>query len=533
MNRSMMGGTFSKPFASKERDAARARLSGQKKSPYFSGQGAQMKKAAVTQRSITRIDAESNTDTDTDPDLEPKPEAESARENRVVKGYLDGGMEVDTVPQSDGTNEAELYNPPVHEIPLEEYAIFTSIGFEQHVLLKEYLTLHPFLRDSGYPVGRNARREFIQELRGKAGELGMDPGNIDELVKYLKKLYLEVWAKGLTIHNSNPESSEFGDEFDDDEKKSKEEHKRKRRDSHKSKGKSKKNKHERAGSNGARLPPVIVKREAVDNEDEMNNLPRYVSKSFNDELTDVAMDAPVNTADFGSAEIMNDDDPVPNGRDSSGNVEYHRGIDLGSEPADNEHEHGTAGKEVDIRYSIAETEPAMPMEHTDMNAEPQENDRPNDDYFNLRGSLISYDHYHEDSGMIAGQTDLPTTGVSLNDFTQRDTSQKSISHIGTESVGRKMNTTPSKSLADSSGKSDRNREKNRQKRLRIKRNKAARKQRFLPDSLPGTNSQKQPQSRLPEKGQNVNRRFHARPDAEKDPLANYKLLDDPFWELDF
>lgn len=541
MNRSMMGGTFGKPFASKERDDARARLSGQKKSPYFPSQGVQAKKAAVTQRTITRIDAESGTDTDTDADMEPEPEAESARENGVEKEDLDGRMEVDTVPQSDGANEAELTSLPVGDIPSEENAIFASIGFEQHVLLKEYLSLHPFLRDSGYPVGRHARRGFVHELRGKAGELGMDPVNIDNLVKYLKKLYLEVWAQGLTIHNNDRESSEFGDEFEDDEKKSKKERKRKRRSSHMSKEKSKKNKHKRTGSDGVRSPPVIVKREAVDDEDAMGDLPSYVPESFNDELADVAMDAPTNMADFGSAELMKDGGPIPSGRDSLGKAEYHSGGGLESVAdqvhvdaiAGNEYGPGVTGKGLD-----AETEPATLTERTDMDGKPHENDRHNNDDFDLRGSPISYDHYHEDNGKVASQTDLRTTDVTLNDFTQGDTSQNhtsrnGIGHICIENVGKKMNTTPSKPLAESSGKSDRNRERNRQKRLRIKRNKAARKQQLLSDSQPATDSKQRPQGRLQKRGQNVNRHSHVRPDAEEDPLTNYKPLDDPFWELDF
>ena len=218
----------------------RARLSGKKKSPYFPT--GRVKKAAVTQRHITRIESESE---------EAEAEIVAAPADEYTAMSLEAAM-----PLYDGGGEAEVENE-------RENAICEPV--DEDDALGRFLLAHPFMKEGGYPVGRRARQKFVGQLREEAGALGMDADAVNELVKNVKTAYLETWAVGHTIQNDSPNGSEFGDEFDDKERKHKT-RKRKRHGSEESKKQSRDKEKDKDKTSGSEVDflPVRLKPVSID-----------------------------------------------------------------------------------------------------------------------------------------------------------------------------------------------------------------------------------------------------------------------------
>lgn len=279
---------------------ARARLSGKKKSPYFST--GRVKKAAVAQRRITRIESESESESEAVAEVVATPADE---EDRAMS--LEAAM-----PLYDGGDEAEA------EVDNERENVTGEP--EDEDALGKFLLSHPFMKEGGYPVGRRARQQFVVQLRSEAGALGMDTAAVDELVKNVKTAYLETWALGHTIQNDNPDGSEFGDEFDDKERKSK----KRKRNRHDSEGsmKQSRDKDRTSGSEEGDFLPVRLKPGPVDTDQAMDtllqSLPELPSRpvltneanlSVKPDTTRPSGNTPENTESFGSSDLELDHSP--------------------------------------------------------------------------------------------------------------------------------------------------------------------------------------------------------------------------------
>ncbi|KAE8353867.1 hypothetical protein BDV28DRAFT_147641 [Aspergillus coremiiformis] len=94
----------------------------------------------------------------------------------------------------------------------EEGYVFASVGEREHDRLVGVIAGHPFMRKCAYPVKRSARRKFVRDVRREAVASGMDGGSLGVLVKWIKKIYLEV----CKVSGVDKEGSEFGDEIDDE-----------------------------------------------------------------------------------------------------------------------------------------------------------------------------------------------------------------------------------------------------------------------------------------------------------------------------
>ncbi|KAF7591310.1 hypothetical protein BBP40_001686 [Aspergillus hancockii] len=98
------------------------------------------------------------------------------------------------------------------EVIKEEDVVFSSVSEEEHGRLVGFLAEHPFMKDGEYPVKRSERHNFISDVRREATVSGMDEAALIGLVRWVKKVYLEVRG----IDRINREGSEFGDEIDDE-----------------------------------------------------------------------------------------------------------------------------------------------------------------------------------------------------------------------------------------------------------------------------------------------------------------------------
>lgn len=488
------------PALPKGRGDGRARLSGKKKSPYFSGNGdAGVKgKAAVAQRKITRVDL---SESETSP--EPEPVSGNQNEDAVglEEGHSEGGMEPEPgfVVQADGVDEVSLGG--------EEVNPFTSLGTDEQAQLNEFLYSHPFLRNSAYPVGRYARRQFVSELREKAGALGMDEHNIKQLILSLKNLYLETWAVGHVVFNKDPNNSEFGDEYDDQEEMAQRERKRKRRSGDKSKDKSKNKKSKRKSSElkDNAIASREIKHEVVDIEG-TTPTPRV-----DNELAAISIDLDNETDDHSAHMKVGHAAPEPakpkRRKPEKTNRRGH--IDLGSQddpiPLDDDiFEDGcdspaTNTKESDVKHS---TPAVLPVKQTNGSSD-----------LNGGGHVAQKD---------SGLRDHP---ISLDDDDNGSTKDTGKKNVNKNDAKKGTNPTPSEPTAENASLAKK--EKNRRKRQRRKERRASYRSQLQSDAQP--QSEQQPENHPQENGNGTN--CSTQNDPTEEPLENYKLLDDPFWDL--
>ena len=506
------------------RGDGRARLSGKKKSPYFSGNGGDTGvkgKTAVAQREITRVDL---SESETSPELEPNPEPVSGNQNEGVvdleEEHARGGIEPkpEFVAQVDGMGEAPLEG--------EEDNLFASLGTYEQTQLNEFLHSHPFLKNSAYPVGRYARRHFVNELREKAGALGMDEHNINQLILSLKNLYLETWAVGHVVFNNDPNTSEFGDEYDDEEEMTRKEHKRKRRSGDKSKDKSKKSKRKSSELKENAIAPEEIKHEVIDIE---NTTP---TPRVDDDLVAILVDLDNKTDDHSAH--MQRDPAAPEfakaNRRSSENTKRRGHIDLGSQDdpialdddiVDDGCDSPTANiKESNAKHSTPAVSPVKPA-----NGRNALNGNGHFSHMDsgLRDHPISLD---DDDNSSKNDTGKKDTGkdTSKKDASKKDASKKDASKkdVNKNDVKKGTNPTPSEPTAENASLAKK--EKNRRKRQRRKERRASYR---ASDAQP--QSEQQPENHVQENGNDTN--YSTQNNPNEDPLENYKLLDDPFWDL--
>ncbi|OJI87547.1 hypothetical protein ASPTUDRAFT_921956 [Aspergillus tubingensis CBS 134.48] len=93
----------------------------------------------------------------------------------------------------------------------EEDIVFASVDLDKRMDLLTFISSHPFMKKGEYPVLRSARRSFVRELRRKSRSLGMKEADLERLVAYVKKIYLELYGNG----QMSLDGSGYGEEIKD------------------------------------------------------------------------------------------------------------------------------------------------------------------------------------------------------------------------------------------------------------------------------------------------------------------------------
>lgn len=518
-----------KRLESEKRNDQRARLSEGKKSRYFtSGFGGKAtKKPVVTQRQIMRIESESEND-EFESELEIASAEEEGNATSLEAGYLRNETESDVLAQDDGLGKLKTYGLSADDgVPFEEDAM-SEPGLPD--TLNTLLFSHPFMKEGGYPVGRCARRRFMRDLRKKADALGMDQTTIDELARETKAAYLETWAEGHTIHNDDPDGSEFGDEFDDEkERESQKERKRKRRSSDKSKKKAKDDKRRNSDSK-TDLPPIELEARTVDIGQAMDILSQSVpspvrSHNLDDDLVATVNPDSTNEAYDLSIDHAQEAPELSDATRNSSNKAHRSGhSDLGSEsdpiPIDDESDdsvHDTPPVQIaSAQRPTTVTEEMPSVQNTEANNKPH-----------AGGCLLQVD-----SGLRGHPIPLGDNDDGSMTKTKENASKEQVgkNEVGNNELAKENHTTEGKSHELSS--SERRKERNRRRRQRRRqRKRSAIQQNPQQTKLPSEMaSGKESEGRLDVNGQNVNRSADNSP--WKEPLRKHKALDDPFWDLE-
>ncbi|GFF32037.1 hypothetical protein IFM51744_01643 [Aspergillus udagawae] len=217
-----------------------------KKSPYFST-GPMSQRRVGSKRSIIRIDVDEEDDDEDDDEEES--EDEDKDEDDFTPATSVESMKIQVADKNIENNHrnnktyAKANGNAVEDDIAEEDIVFASVEPEAQARLLDFIASHPFMRDGSYPARRSRRRTFVCELYEQAKSTGMDEHSIDRLTNYVRKTYLELYAKDYV----DIQGSEFGDEIDDvagerrrSSKASKKNRKRKRSNGDTVKDKSKK-----------------------------------------------------------------------------------------------------------------------------------------------------------------------------------------------------------------------------------------------------------------------------------------------------
>lgn len=624
----------------------RARSSGKKKSPYFAPGRVTRAKAAATQNLITRI-AEDHSKSETElgvesdfattapvpapepelehqlapepaptsahelgPEMEPEPgpEPELAPKSEPVsvpvpapepepetdtmifdKADHDGEMESDTVlvPQIDGTHETGIElntNLPADGAGLPEDRILALLGPDEQFELLEFIESHPFMKGRGYPVGRCARRRFVGDVHGKASAVGLHQSAIDELVRFIRRIYLETWAEG---HGVDDDLSEFGEEFDEDEALSKKERKRKRR-AEKDKDKPRKSKKEKRSRPENRTTqteakkPEIINIEDTASVDTASVLPNHAPqvKVDDDLIAMVAPKLPGSTMENAvSKSELNHDSTAPASSTHSIPSDG-RYSDLGSEAdpiplgdeAENEPDTRTVAETNAQKFTSA-VQPAQPTHFRDrirFNGTPHEENHLAGSDLGLRGHPISLDDDDNNNvddidkwGAIEeaivspkppnltpkskkneGKSHADVHNVTEKDTPNFDLSNEAVAVVDPalfESKTKKMRAERERQripdvdeiLATSMlpgvmSVDEKKREKNRRKRQKRKQKKRDLKN----QEQSGHQSGRQLEMPQPKAKENAENRHPISDYSEDDPMDNSNILENPHWDLD-
>ncbi|KAJ5092016.1 hypothetical protein NUU61_006886 [Penicillium alfredii] len=97
----------------------------------------------------------------------------------------------------------------------EEDILFASLESPQRDDLLHFIASHPFMHQP-QPARRSARRQFTDQIRNEAMQLGMDKESANGLIQYVRQLYLGIHGIESTADFDNVEGSTFGDEVDDE-----------------------------------------------------------------------------------------------------------------------------------------------------------------------------------------------------------------------------------------------------------------------------------------------------------------------------
>ncbi|KAJ5577978.1 uncharacterized protein N7459_006942 [Penicillium hispanicum] len=98
----------------------------------------------------------------------------------------------------------------------EEDALFASVKPSQRDRIMQFVVTHPFMKTPVQPVQCSARRQFTNEIRTEALSAGMDAQAVDNLVDYVRRIYLEL-AEVPSTPSANGFDTAFGEEIDDAE----------------------------------------------------------------------------------------------------------------------------------------------------------------------------------------------------------------------------------------------------------------------------------------------------------------------------
>ncbi|PYI10625.1 hypothetical protein BO78DRAFT_414703 [Aspergillus sclerotiicarbonarius CBS 121057] len=140
----------------------------------------------------------------------------------------------------DSSTDMDLGGPDAHETTntggnlddaSEEDIVFASVDPDRRMELLTFISSHSFMKKGEYPVLRSARRSFVHDLRRQSLSVGMKEDDLEQLIGYVRRTYLELYGNGPV----NWDSPQFGDEIHDEpssqesqSKSSKKEKKRKR-----------------------------------------------------------------------------------------------------------------------------------------------------------------------------------------------------------------------------------------------------------------------------------------------------------------
>lgn len=196
----------------------------------------------------------------------------------------------------------------------EERLIFAS-GTESvkgHVL--QFIMAHPFMSQFVQPVKRSARRRFITDMCKEALSKGVDPGVIWDLIKYVRRLYLDRAGVRAEPLAAGIEDIPFGEEVDDEPESivpPRKSHKRQRKEGSPSL-KNKRSKRRLLDAQKASQPVAVCEVIEIADDDTNPSSPKLsISPSYTkDEQTTVVQvqstpDSPLYT-------IVTDGDEVPN-----------------------------------------------------------------------------------------------------------------------------------------------------------------------------------------------------------------------------
>lgn len=98
----------------------------------------------------------------------------------------------------------------------EEKIIFSSVSESVRGEVLEFIAEHPFMSRFVQPVRRSAKRQFIKEMCDQAESKGLDRSVLYDLIKYVRRLYLD--SAGVDAEPLAPDCNDipFGQEIDDD-----------------------------------------------------------------------------------------------------------------------------------------------------------------------------------------------------------------------------------------------------------------------------------------------------------------------------
>lgn len=76
---------------------------------------------------------------------------------------------------------------------IEEVSLFPTLDQERRDRLSRYIASHHFIVKEGPVVRRQEWRKFTQEIRAEAATVGLDEEAIQRLIRYVRKLYRELY----------------------------------------------------------------------------------------------------------------------------------------------------------------------------------------------------------------------------------------------------------------------------------------------------------------------------------------------------
>lgn len=135
-----------------------------------------------------------------------------AEEGRPLKE-----KEPETSCTSDGENAASV--DPTEEQRKVDYAeedgIFSSVDPETRDRVLIFIASHPLMRGEKPAGAKNAGQEFVSDVRNKAGSCGLDRTAIGNLLRYVQKVYSELYDSQSIVEPGDLDEVEEDDGDDE------------------------------------------------------------------------------------------------------------------------------------------------------------------------------------------------------------------------------------------------------------------------------------------------------------------------------